>query len=36
VVLVVAQELQASSFWMVGVIVGIGLGVHAVHRLTTK
>ena len=36
VVLVVAQELQASSFWMVGVIVGIGLGVHAVHRLTAK
>ena len=36
VVLVVAQELQTSSFWMVGVIVALGLGVHAAHRLTAK
>ncbi|NBX12627.1 MAG: amino acid permease [Acidimicrobiia bacterium] len=36
VVLVVAQELQTSSFWMVGAIVGVGFIVHAVHRLTAK
>jgi len=36
VVLVVAQELQTSSFWMVGVIVALGLGVHAAHRAMSK
>lgn len=36
VVLVVARELQTSSFWMVGVIVAIGLLIHGVHRSTAR
>lgn len=35
VVVVVARELQTSSFWMVGVIVAIGLAVHVLHRATS-
>lgn len=36
VVVVVARELQTSSFWMVGVIVSVGLAVHALHRVTSN
>lgn len=36
VVLVVAQELQTSSFWMVGVIIAVGLAAHAIHRMTSR
>jgi len=35
-VVVVARELQQSSFWMVGVIVALGLAVHALHRVTSR
>jgi basic amino acid/polyamine antiporter, APA family len=35
VVLVVAQELQTSSFWMVGVVIAVGLAAHAIHRMTS-
>ena len=35
-VVVVARELQQSSFWMVGVIVAFGLAVHALHRVTSR
>lgn len=33
VVLIVARELQTSSFWMVAVIVALGLVVHGAHRV---
>lgn len=36
VVLVVAQELQTSSFWMVGVIIAVGLAAHGIHRMTSR
>ncbi|MFM2181384.1 MAG: hypothetical protein RIR54_678, partial [Actinomycetota bacterium] len=32
VVIVVARELDPTSFWMVGVIVAIGLALHWLHR----
>ena len=35
-VVIVARELQQSSFWMVGVIVALGLAVHALHRVTSR
>lgn len=35
-VVVVARELQQSSFWMVGVTVALGLAVHALHRVTSR
>jgi APA family basic amino acid/polyamine antiporter len=34
VVIVVARELDPRSFWVVGVIVAVGLAVHWLHRTT--
>lgn len=36
VVVVVARELEPSSFWMVAVIIAVGLVVHAIHRVTSR
>jgi APA family basic amino acid/polyamine antiporter len=33
VVVVVARELDLKSFWMVGVIVALGIATHAAHRV---
>jgi amino acid transporter len=34
VVLLVARELDPKSFWMVGVIIAVGLTANAAHRIT--
>jgi APA family basic amino acid/polyamine antiporter len=36
VVVVVARELDPASFWMVGIIVAIGVAVHMLHRMMSR
>jgi APA family basic amino acid/polyamine antiporter len=36
VVVVVARELDPASFWMVGVIVVIGIAIHLLHRMMSQ